>query len=269
MAETLIHPSSVISPGARIGDGCRVGPFCYVGEHVVVGGNCTLHSHVVLDGHLRMGAGNEVYSFACLGKQTQDLKYKGDTTYVEIGDRNLIREYVTINSSTGGGNTTRLGSDCMIQSYCHIAHECQVGNHVVMSSGAMLSGHVEVGNSAIIGGYAGVVQFVRIGTMAMLGGFSKLAQDILPYCIAEGAPAAIRAVNKIGMDRNGKSRETIKAVTDAFRTIIRSGLTAEEAQAALRESYPDTPEVAEMLAFTTSGSRGLARPRRKGADTTP
>ena len=263
MAESTIHPTSIVSSEAQIGSMCRIGPYCTVGAFVNLGHNCTLHSHVVLDGHLTIGDHCEFFPFACIGMKTQDLKYKGETTYVEIGTHNVFREYVTVNAATIGGNKTTIGDNCLIQSYCHIAHECSLGNHVIMSSGAMLSGHVEIDDCAVIGGYVGVVQFVKIGRMAMVGGYSKLAQDVLPYCIAEGVPAELRSVNKIGMERNGKSSTTIRVVNDAFKKIIRSGMPLEQVSQTLRTDHPDNREIDDMLNFIARSRRGLARPRQK------
>lgn len=261
MAESLIHPNSTVSPDAQIGSECRIGPYCSVGAYVNLGHNCTLHSHVVLDGHLTIGAHCEFFPFACIGMKTQDLKYKGETTYVEIGSHNVFREYVTVNAATIGGNKTVIGNNCLIQSYCHIAHECSLANNVIMSSGAMLSGHVKIDDFAVIGGYVGVVQFVKIGRMAMVGGYSKLAQDVLPYCIAEGVPAEIRSINKIGMERGGKSPATIRVVNNTFKKIIRSGMSIEKATQVLRSEYPDNAEIEDMLNFIAQSNRGLARPK--------
>ena len=260
---TNIHPSAIIEPGAQIADGVEVGAFSTIGANIELGPGTKVHPHVVLGGHMRIGENCEIFPFACLGMKTQDLKFQqGDFSYATIGDRTVIREYVTINLATEGGGITAVGSDCLIQSYCHIAHECILGDHVIMSSGAMLAGHVEVGDGAVIAGYTGVVQFCRIGRMAMLGGYSKLTQDILPFTIGEGIPAQIRTVNRIRMDRfGGFSTEQIRNVNKAFKAIIRSGKPVEEAVAELRADYPDDANVAEMIAFAESSERGLARPR--------
>ena len=259
--DIVVDPHSVISPKAQLGADCEIGPYCKIGEDVVLGSKCKLHSHVVLDGDLVVGDNCEFYPFSCIGMQTQDLKYKGERTRVTIGSNNVFREYVTVNAATSSANHTSVGNGCLIQSYCHIAHECQLGNHVIMSSGAMLSGHVEVDDYAVIGGYVGVVQFVKIGTMAMVGGYSKLAQDVLPYCIAEGVPAELRSINKIGMERNGKSPQEIRIVIKAFKQIIRSGLPLENVASDLSTEYPDSLEIKQILDFISRSDRGLARPR--------
>jgi len=256
-----IHPSAVIEDGAQLGEDCTIGPFCVIGPHVRLGNRCNLHSHVVIDGHTTLGDENVVYPFACLGKKTQDLKYVGGTCYAVIGDRNEFREYVTVNTATTDGGKTVIGSDCLFQSYCHIAHECILGDHIIMTSDAMLAGHIEVGDHAVIMGKSGGIPFVRIGTMGMIGGYSKLDRDLLPYCIAEGIPAEMRSVNKVKMERCGLSSETVRAVYNAFKKIIRSGLTLEKATAELEDEYPNVPEVQHMIAFARASQRGLARPK--------
>jgi UDP-N-acetylglucosamine acyltransferase len=258
-----IHPTAIIESGAEIGDDCEIGPYCWIGPQVRLGARSILHSHVVIDGRTHLGEENNVYSFACLGKRSQDLKDDGGDTTVEIGDRNKIREYVTINQPATAGLKTKMGSDCLIQSYCHVAHDCQLGDRVIMSSYAGLSGHVEVGDRAIIGGQAGVVQFVRIGRGAYIGGFSKVAQDILPFAIADGAPAANRIANKIGMERSGHTPEAVKAVRRAIQTIVGEGLTAEAAAEQLAESAAEFSEVAEVLEFLRTSKRGLARAKKR------
>ena len=260
---TTIHPTAVVEDGAQLGADCQIGPFVHVGPHVTLGPGCILQSHVVIDGHTTLGEQCEVYSFACLGKRTQDLKFQGGTCYVNIGSRNQIREYVTINAATADGGTTRVGDDCLIQSYCHIAHECQLGNQIIMTSGAMIAGHVEVGDHAVIMGNAGAVPFARIGTMSLLGGYAKLTHDALPYCICDGSPAEPRAVNRVKMERLGFSPETIRAVHQAYRKIMRSGLPLDQALAELEAEFADVPQVQTMIAFARASERGLARPHKR------
>lgn len=258
---STIHSTAIIEDGAIVGDDCQIGPYAYVGPHVRLGDGCILQSHAVIDGHTTLGDHNEVFAFACLGKQTQDLKYReGAVTHVRIGSHNVFREYVTVNSSTEAGSTTVIGDHCLIQSYCHVAHECQVGSHVIMTSAAMLAGHVEVGDYAVIMGKAGCVPFARVGTMGLVGGYSKLTHDVLPYCIADGIPAALRTINKVRMERCEKSKQAVSEALKAFKTIIRSNLSLDEAVAQLREEFPDSPEVNEMIDFALSSKLGLARP---------
>lgn len=263
--DTQIHPTAIIEEGATIGDGCRIGPYCHVGPQVRLGNNNLLHAHVVIDGHTILGEGNEVFPFACLGKISQDMKFDRKwITHTRIGDRNIFREYVTVNAASIEGETTLIGSDCMLLSYSHVAHDCVLGNNVVISSDSKMAGHVQVGDHAIVNAKTGIVQFVRIGRFAFIGGFNKVAKDILPFCIADGFPSQIRAVNKVGLERNGFTADTVRVIRAAFRTIIRSGLTLPEAAARLAEEYPNVPEVEEMIDFATSSTIGLARPRRRG-----
>ncbi|OGJ88605.1 MAG: acyl-[acyl-carrier-protein]--UDP-N-acetylglucosamine O-acyltransferase, partial [Candidatus Raymondbacteria bacterium RifOxyB12_full_50_8] len=258
---TDIHPTAVIEAGAVVEDGCRIGAYCVIGANVRLGAGCRLHSHVVVDGHTTVGPGCEIFSFACIGKQTQDLKYKGGVCYVEIGSNTVLREYVTVHAATTAGNTTSIGNDCHILAYNHVAHECKVGNHVIMSNACQLAGHVTVEDAVVFGGLVGVHQFVRIGRMAMMGATSKAVQDIAPYCLADGSPAQPVTINKVGMQRNGRSEDAVSAVTKAFRILFRSSLTLEAALTQLEQEYPNVAEVKDMIQFARTSERGLARPK--------
>ena len=270
-----IHPSAVIEEGAKVGEGCQIGPFCHVGPHVRLGESNFLHAGVVIDGHTTIGAGNEVFSYACLGKASQDLKFNPEwVSYTKIGNGNVFREYATVNASSLEGESTLIGNDCLLLSYSHIAHDCVLGNNVIVSTDSKLAGHVDVADHAVINAKSGVVQFVRIGRFAFIGGFNKVAKDILPFCIADGFPSSIRAVNRIGLERNGFPVDKIKIIQNAFRTIIRSKLTLSDAIDSLRSRYKGVPEVEEMIEFAETSSVGLARPRgealphgRQGAPT--
>lgn len=255
----MIHPTAIVHPKARIGTDCQIGPYCVIGEQVVLGDRCRLHSHVVLDGCISLGCDNEIYPFASLGMKTQDLKWKGGVTRVEIGDRNVFREYVTVHSATSDGDATRVGSDNHFLANTHLAHDVQVGNRVIMSNLAALAGHVIVEDHAIIGGFAAVHQFCRIGRYAMVGGCSKLVQDVAPYMMADGNPAETRFINKVGLERAGFSAETIGNLSKAYKTIFRSGLTLENALSRLETELPSTPELRELIEFIRGSQRGLAR----------
>jgi len=260
-----VHPLAVIEEGAQLGAGCRIGAFCHVGPHVTLGANNVLHTHAVIDGHTTLGDDNEVYSHACLGKISQDLKFnRAWTSYTRIGRANVFREYVTVNASSFDQGVTVIGDGCSLLSYSHVAHDCILGDRVIISTDSKIAGHVEVGDGAVINAKTGVVQFVRIGRYAFIGGFNKVTHDVLPFCLAEGFPSSIRAVNKIGLDRNGFSADTVRIIEDAFRTMLRSNLTLSEAVERLQERYVQVPEVQEMIAFAQSSKTGLARPR-KGA----
>src|ERR1041384_5915052 len=225
-----IHSSAVVHSKAQFGQNCFIGPFCVVGENVVLGNNCRLHSHVVIDGHTRLGNDNEIFPFASIGLKTQDLKWKGGKTSVEIGQKNPFREYVTIHSATGDGAVTRIGSSTHFLAYAHVAHDCSVGNHIIMSNVGTLAGHVTVEDHAIVGGLAAVHQFCRIGKMAIIGGCSKVVQDVPPFMLVDGNPAETRTVNKVGLERKGISEEVQSGLRQASKILFRDGLTVSNAQ---------------------------------------
>ena len=255
----MIHPTAVIHAGARIGADCQIGPYCIVGADVVLGDRCRLHSHVVVDGHTELGADNELFPFACIGLKTQDLKWKGGVTRTLIGDRNVFREYATVHSATSDGDATRVGSDNHFLAYTHLAHDVQVGSHVIMSNVATLAGHVTVEDHAIIGGLAAVHQFCRIGRHSMIGGCSKVVQDIAPFMMADGNPAETRFVNKVGLERSGFTPESVSNLTKAYKILFRSGLTTANAIAKAEAELPPSDELAHLLAFAKASQRGLAK----------
>ena len=256
---TQIHSTAVIHPNAQVGADCRIGPYCVIGEHVVLGERCQLHSHVVIDGHTTLGCDNQIFPFASVGLQTQDLKWKGGVTRLLIGDRNTFRESVTIHSATSDGDATIVGSDNHILAYSHIAHDCRLGNHIIMSNVGTLAGHVTVGDHAIVGGLAAIHQFCRIGTMSMIGGCSKIVQDVPPYMIVDGNPGETRTVNKIGIERNGVSEEAQDALRRAFKILFREGLTISNAVVKIEADLPPLPEVKHLLDFARTSERGLSK----------
>jgi UDP-N-acetylglucosamine acyltransferase len=255
----MIHPTAVVHPKAQIGDGCVIGPFCVIGENVTLGARCRLHSHVVIDGHTTLGNENEIFPFASVGLKTQDLKWKGGGTRTVIGAHNTFREYVTIHSATGDGEVTTVGSHNHILAYCHIAHNVTLGNHIIMSNVATLAGHILVEDRAVIGGLAAVHQFCRIGTMSIIGGCSKVVQDVPPFMMADGNPARTRALNKVGMERNGISAEAQAALKQAHRILFRSKLTQTDALSKIESELPPLAEVRHLLEFVRASERGLAK----------
>ncbi len=256
---TEVHASAVIAAGAELADGVYVGPYCVIGPHVKVGSGTRVEAHVVLDGYTTIGAKCRIWPFACIGTQSQDVKYKGAITYVEVGDETLLREYVTINAATRDGDVTRVGSKCFLLAYCHVAHGCRVGDQVVMSNGATLAGDVVVEDQAIVGGMTGVHQFCRIGRLCMVGACSKVVKDLPPFTLADGSPAEVRGVNRIGMERRGLPEETRKALKDAYRILYREGLSTTDGVAGVRERIPAIPEVTHLLTFIENSERGIAR----------
>lgn len=254
-----IHPSAVIDPAAVLGDECEIGPFCVIGAQVRLGDRCRLHSHVVIDGVTTLGSDNELFPFACLGLKTQDLKWKGGVTRVEIGDRNVFRENVTVHSATSDGGVTRVGSDNHFLAYVHLAHDVQLGSQIVMSNVATLAGHVVVEDHVVIGGLAAVHQFCRIGKFSMIGGCSKVVQDIPPFMMGDGNPAETRFINKVGLERNGFSPEAVKALTQAYKILFREGLTVSNALTQIEAELPKLPELEHLVAFCRSSARGISK----------
>lgn len=256
---TLIHSTAVVHPKAQIGDACEIGPYCVIGEHVVLGPACRLHSHVVIDGHTVLGRENQIFPFASIGLQTQDLKWKGGITRTQVGDRNTFREYVTINSATSDGETTIVGSDNHILAYSHLAHNVNIGNHVIMSNVGTLAGHVTVEDHAVIGGVVAIHQFCRIGKMSMIGGCSKVVQDVPPFMLADGNPAKTKTINKVGLERRGISEEAQTALKQAYKILFREGLTISNALVKIENELPKLPEIEHLLQFARTSERGLSK----------
>jgi UDP-N-acetylglucosamine acyltransferase len=254
----MIHPTAIVHPQAQIGSGCEIGPYCVVGEHVTLGDNCRLYSHVVIDGHTRLGKGNEIFPFASIGLKTQDLKWKGGITRTEIGDHNTFREYVTIHSATSDGDATRIGSHNHILAYSHIAHDCVIGSHIIMSNCATLAGHVTVEDHAVIS-ISAIHQFCRIGKLAMIGGCSKVVQDVPPFMIADGNPAETRTINKVGMERQGITDEAQNALKQAYKILFREGLSIPNALTKIEKELPPLSEVQHLVQFVRASERGISK----------
>jgi UDP-N-acetylglucosamine acyltransferase len=254
-----IHPTAVIDPSAAIGAECEIGPYCVIGAQVRLGDGCCLEHHVSLHGPAEFGSGNRFFPFACLGQQTQDLKYVSEPTHLVVGNENTFREFVTVHRGTAPDSATRIGSRGNFLAYTHIAHDCLVGDDVIFSNNGTLAGHVEVGDHAIIGGLTAVHQFCRIGRYAMTGGCSKIVQDVPPYMIADGNPAKVRSYNKVGLERHGFSEQAHRHVKEAYRLIYRSALNLHQAVEQIRSDLPETPEVQDILAFVTSSPRGIIK----------
>ena len=254
-----IHSTALIHEGAQIGEGCRIGPYCVIGPNVTLGAGCQLYSHVVIDGHTEIGSENTFYPFASIGLRTQDLKWGGGTTWTRVGSNNTIREYVTIHSATAEGDATVIGSYNNLLAYAHVAHDCQLGDHIIMSNVGTLAGHVTVEDRAIVGGLAAVHQFCRIGTMSIIGGCSKVVQDVPPYMMVDGNPAATRTLNKEGLKRNGLDEDTQKSMRQAYRILFRSEQTFTNAVKQVRADVATSPELEHLLAFIESSERGIAK----------
>lgn len=254
-----IHPTAIVEPAAELGHDVEIGPFAFVGGRTVLGDGTRLHHHASVEGDTVLGKNCEVFPFACIGGKTQDLKFKGGSPGVRIGDRNVFRECVTVHAGTDDGAMTVIGSDNTFLAYCHIAHDCVLGSHVIMSNYAGLAGHVMVEDHAILGAYAGIHQFSRIGAYSMLAADAKLRHDMPPFFMGDGSPTVVRVVNKIGLERNGFTIEQIDRVKQIFRILYRDGLNRTQALEKLR-AHPEaaSAEFRHMLAFAEKSQRGLA-----------
>lgn len=260
-----VHSLSIVHPSAQLADDVEIGPFCTVGAGVVLGPKCQLISHVVIDGDTRVGSGNTFYPFCSIGLASQDKKYANESTRVEIGNDNVFRESCTVHRGTAQDKgVTRIGSRGLFMAYAHVAHDCVLGDDVILANAATLGGHVRIGDWAIIGGLAGVHQFCRIGAHAMVGGASCVLQDVAPYVLGQGNPFSLSTVNAEGLKRRGFTPEMIAAVRNAYRVVFRSNLTLKDAIATLiaeqeTHSAEVQPVIAPLLEFLQSPGRGLAR----------
>ena len=256
-----IHPTAIVDPSAKVPASCEVGPYCVIRAGVELGENCKLHSHVVVGGPSKLGANNEIFDFAAIGGAPQDITYKGEPTRLEVGDRNVIREYVTISrGTTKGGGTTRIGSDTLIMAYTHVGHDSIIGDHVMLINGATLAGHVTVEEWAVVGALCPVHQYVRIGAHSYVGGGTTITQDVLPYSMtsAERDTHAFM-LNKVGLQRRGFSTERIDKLRHAFRVLLASKLNTSQALEKLR-SESDAGEDVEMLVrFIETSQRGVIK----------
>jgi UDP-N-acetylglucosamine acyltransferase len=256
-----IHPTAIVAHGAELGPGVQIGPFCTIGPDVVIEAGARLVSHVVVEGHTRIGEDAVLYPFCTVGLAPQDMKYKDEPTRCEIGARTLIREHCTIHRGTATGvGTTRVGSDCMLMAVAHVAHDCQIGNHVIIANNAVMGGHVQIADHAVIGGSAAIHQFVRIGRAAMIGGVSGVEGDVIPFGSVIGNRAHLAGLNIIGLKRRGFDKSQIQRLHTAFKSLFKhEGVFAQRLEAA-RARYADDELVAEVLAFIDAPShRGLIR----------
>ena len=255
-----IDPRAVIEAGAKLAADVEVGPFAIIGANVEIGPRCRIGPHSIVTGHTKLGAGNQVFQFASIGDAPQDKKYAGEPTRLEIGERNVFREFVTVNrGTTHDEGVTRIGSDNLFMAYTHIAHDCRVGNHVVMANVATLAGHVEIGDHVIMGGLSAVHQFCKIGAHAFIANNAAVTRDVPPYMMAVGQPAEPHSVNATGLSRRGFTPEQVRNVKSAFRVLYRSELPLEEALAKLREAAATQPEVATFVEFIGRSTRSLVR----------
>lgn len=257
MSKAKIHPSAIVEEGAVIGNNVLIEPYAVIKAHVVLEDDVTIKSHAYIDGHTHIDSGTTVYPFASIGTKTQDLKYKGEKTFVKIGKNCQIREYVTINSSCGENTSVEVGDNCLIMAYCHIAHNCIVGKRVIMSNNATLAGHVIVEDCAIISGFVPVHQFSRIGKHAMVGGMSPITRDIPPFTIGAGIPFKFGGINIVGLKRHNFPLKTRQELGKAFKLVYRSKYRLEDALKQIENEIDALPEVLHFVDFCRSSKRGL------------
>ncbi len=256
---TSIHPTAIIESGAQLDEGVSVGAYAYVGPEVRLGAGTVLHHHACVEGFTEMGRENEVFPFALIGSKTHDLKYEGGRPGLRVGAKNVFREYVTVHVATKDGEFTVLGDGNVLLAYSHVAHDCVVGNGLVMSSHAAFGGHVVAGDQVVVGWNAGVHQFCRLGSHSMAGACAKVVQDVPPFMIADGNPAEVRTINKVGLERRGFKPEDIEVARSVYKLLYREGLNRSQAMERLR-AHPQAahPLVADMLVFVSQSTRGLA-----------
>ena len=276
-----IHESAVVSPRAHVAKGVEIGPYAVieenvtlaenvkVGAHAVIGANVSIgegtriEPHAVINSWTSIGKDSHIFQFASVGAEPQDLKFKGEKSYTIIGDRTTIREYSSIHRATGEGEETRIGSDSLLMACTHVAHNCVVGNHVIMSNAAMIAGHAIVEDRAVLGGMCGIHQFVKIGRNVMIGGMSKIVQDCVPYTIVDGHPARVVGLNSVGIARAGIAVEARRNIKRAYKILFRSGLSLAQAIAVIEQEVDSCEEIDHLLRFLRNAERGICRERHE------
>lgn len=258
---TVVHPTAVVDPHAELAPDCEIGPGALIGPHVRIGPRSRIGPYVVLDGRLTLGADNRIFAHAVLGTPPQDLKYADEPTSLEIGERNLVREFVTVHRGTPhGGGVTRIGSDVFLMAYSHVAHDNLIGDHAVVANSVQLAGHVELGEHAVVGGCSAVHQFVRIGAHAFIGGGSVVVMDVPPFCKATGNRARLHGLNSVGIARRGFSNEELRLLRRAYRLAFQSDLLVGEASERIeKEIVPGCPAAAALAVFLRDSKRGMTR----------
>jgi UDP-N-acetylglucosamine acyltransferase len=254
-----IHPTAIIEPGVQLGADVEIGAFAYVGGSARIGDGTRVHHHASVEGNTSLGKGCEVFPYASIGSKTQDLKFKGGNPGTRIGDRNVFREYVSVHAATNDGDFTVIGNDNTILAYSHIAHDCVLGSHIVMSNAISVAGHVAIEDHVTVGGVAGIHQFCRIGAYAMISAYAKVVQDVAPFFIADGQPAVIRSLNKVGLERKGFTPEQLDRVKQIYRVLFRDGLNRTQALEKLQQhAQAGSDEFQRILTFAAKSERGLA-----------
>jgi len=258
-----IHSTAIVSKKAKLGQGVCVGPYSLISDNVSIGDNTVIGSHCVVEGNTTIGANCHIFTGAVVGSQPQDLKFKGEKVFLEIGDNNIIREYCTLNPGTEEGGKTIVGSNNLFMAYSHIAHDCRVGSYCVLANSGTLAGHVTIEDRAVVGGLVAIHQFVRVGRLSIIGGCSKVVQDIPPYSTCDGHPALVFGLNLVGLRRNNVSKDSMHALDKAYKLLFNSGLLVKHALEKVEKEVNLTPEVSHLIDFVKTSERGIARSCRK------
>ncbi|MBM3245941.1 MAG: acyl-ACP--UDP-N-acetylglucosamine O-acyltransferase [Candidatus Omnitrophica bacterium] len=254
----MIHPTAIISKKAKLADDIQVGPYTVIADNVTVDKGCKIGAHCVIEGNVTIGKSCEIFTGAVIGSRPQDLKYKGEKNFLEIGDNNIIREYCTFNPGTGEEGGTVVGNNNLFMAYSHIAHDCRVGNGCVIANNGTLAGHVTIEDRAVIGGLVAIHQFVRVGILSIIGGCSKVVQDIPPYSTCDGHPARVYGLNLVGLRRNKISKDSMQALHQAFKILFNSGLAIKHAAEKVEKEVPKTKEVLVLVNFIKNSQRGIS-----------
>lgn len=254
-----IHPQALVSQSAVIGNNVEIGPFAVIGDNVKIADGTIVDAFALVTGYTEIGKNNHIFSYASIGNPPQDLKYKGEKSYLVIGDNNIVREFVTMNPGTEKDSATKVGSNNLIMAYSHIAHDCLVGSENVFANNATLAGHVEVGNKVVIGGLSAIHQFCRVGNNAIIGGCSKVVQDVPPYSMSDGHPAVVYGLNAVGLRRANISNSVISELKKAFKILFFEDHPFDKAKDMVKKNLPDLPEIDYLLKFMSSSKRGVGR----------
>ncbi len=254
-----IHPTAIVDKKAQLADSVEVGPYSFIGPNVKIGGKTVIGASAVIDGYTTIGKNNRIFTGAVIGSITQDLKYKGEKSYVKIGDNNIIREYVTVNMGTSKDSSTMVGNNVLLMAYSHVAHDCIIKDGAIVANCGTLAGYVTIEEKAVIGGLTGIHQFVRIGRLAIIGGCSKVVQDVAPYSNCDGHPLKVYGLNTVGLERAGVSQESRTYLKKAFKILFNSGLTISHALDSIKSDVPKCPEVNYLMEFVSASKRGISR----------
>jgi UDP-N-acetylglucosamine acyltransferase len=254
-----IHSTAIVDKLAKIADNVKIGPYCIIGPNVEIGGGSLLMAHCYINGHTTIGRDNKIFPFASIGTTPQDYGFKENISYVKIGDRNVFREGATVNTGTKEGSETIIGNDCFFMINSHVAHNCKVGNKVILANCALLAGYVQVGDNAILSGNTAVHQFCRVGRFSLLGGGGVISMDLPPFVISVGRNGAVSGINIVGLRRNNFSRETIKAIEDLYKIFFRQNLNVVDAFEKINKELPPLPEIKEFIEFVKESKRGVLR----------